>query len=523
MSQFTFRAAERDEVPAVFDLIMARVRWMDKVGIRQWNVTDYAGCYPPAHYEAARERGDLFVLTDEEGIAACAVLLQEDERWPEALQAEPAFYLHHLASRIGAKGAGRRFLQMAEEYALTQGKTRFRLDSADDNTFLAEYYTAQGYVPVGTCVDGLYTGILREKVLQGGSISSGWEGAPILQTDRLTIRPIEAEDWETIRLIWTAEKESPYAQYIMPHETDPETARHTIAHWAACTRGGTEHTYLAVCLDEKVIGYCAIHARDDGHEIGYHFHPAQQGKGYAREALTALLTHLWSQGIRRIYASTALKNAPSVKLLTSLGFRLSGTKVISLDLDMLVEDGIFERMHPCEAPMLTTDRLTIRPIEAEDWPAVREIWAALAPLPMAQYDKPHDITPDNVRARVARWADFTLRGTEHLFFAVCRTDAVIGYIAFNQRETGHEIGYSFHPAYHGQGYAKEALSALLAHLRGMGLTRFSAGTALNNTPSVRLLEGLGFRLTGTEQVSFYKDADGQDIVFEGGIFELVLT
>ena len=167
MSRYVFRRAEKHEVPAVFALIMARVRWMDEVGIRQWNVTDYAGCYPPAHYEAARRRGDLFVLTDDAGIAACAVLRQNDERWSDAMQAaEPAFYLHHLASRPGAKGAGRVFLQMAEEYALTQGKTRFRLDSADDNAFLADYYTAQGYVPVGKCVDGLYSGILREKLLR---------------------------------------------------------------------------------------------------------------------------------------------------------------------------------------------------------------------------------------------------------------------------------------------------------------------------------------------------------------------
>lgn len=171
---------------------------------------------------------------------------------------------------------------------------------------------------------------------------------------------------------------------------------------------------------------------------------------------------------------------------------------------------------------ITTDRLLIRPIEATDWPAVREIWAELTPLPMAQYDKPHDLDPANVQARVTRWATFTAAGTEHMFFAVCLGSAVIGYFAFNQREHGHEIGYSFHPAHHGKGYAKEALAALLTHLRERGFTRFFAGTALNNTPSVGLLTALGFHLVGTEQVSFYKDANGNDIVFEGGIFELLL-
>ena len=173
--------------------------------------------------------------------------------------------------------------------------------------------------------------------------------------------------------------------------------------------------------------------------------------------------------------------------------------------------------------MITTERLTIRHIAETDWPAVRDIWMALAPRPMAQYDKPFNTDPESVRARVARWADFTRKGTEHIFFAVCLNGEVIGYVAFNQRERGHEVGYSFHPAHHGKGYAKETLTALLAHLRTLGLTQFSAGTALNNTPSVRLLESVGFRLAGTEKVSFYKDEYGADIVFDGGIFELELT
>ena len=48
----------------------------------------------------------------------------------------------------------------------------------------------------------------------------------------------------------------------------------------------------------------------------------------------------------------------------------------------------------------------------------------------------------------------------------------------------------------------------------------TAGTAINNKPSVSLLKALGFKQVGTEKVSFYKDSEGNDIVFDGGIFEL---
>ena len=41
-----------------------------------------------------------------------------------------------------------------------------------------------------------------------------------------------------------------------------------------------------------------------------------------------------------------------------------------------------------------------------------------------------------VRTRIAKWADANNSGTEHLFFAVCLDDTVIGYCAFNKRDIG---------------------------------------------------------------------------------------
>ena len=38
---------------------------------------------------------------------------------------------------------------------------------------------------------------------------------------------------------------------------------------------------------------------------------------------------------------------------------------------------------------------------------------------------------------------------------------------------------------------------------------------------VPLLNSLGFKQIGEEKVSFYKDEDGNDIYFDGGLFELI--
>ena len=169
--------------------------------------------------------------------------------------------------------------------------------------------------------------------------------------------------------------------------------------------------------------------------------------------------------------------------------------------------------------LLKTDRLIIRYIVPDDWKWIKEIWVDFNSSALSQYDKPHNTDDADVQQRIAKWARAN-NGTEHMFFAICLGDTVIGYSAFNIREGEYEIGYCFHSAYHGKGYAKESHLALFDYLRTLGITKFIAGTAINNTPSVSLLKSLGFALTGTEIVSFYKDAQGNDIVFQGGIFKL---
>jgi len=169
--------------------------------------------------------------------------------------------------------------------------------------------------------------------------------------------------------------------------------------------------------------------------------------------------------------------------------------------------------------LIQTKHLIIRRIQENDWIHIKEIWKSFNASPYSQYDMPHSTENKEVHTRIARWATFH-NSKEHLFFAVCLNEIIIGYVAFNIRENSHEIGYCFHSDYHGNGYAKESMSALFEYLKTLGITKLSAGTALNNKPSVALLQSLGFELVGTEKVSFYKDLTGNDIVFDGGIFEL---
>ena len=168
---------------------------------------------------------------------------------------------------------------------------------------------------------------------------------------------------------------------------------------------------------------------------------------------------------------------------------------------------------------IKTERLIIRKIVADDWVSIKRIWDDFQASEYAKYDAPHKSDEDESRVQVSKWEE-TNKGEKHLFFAVCLKDEVIGYIDFHDTGDGYDSGYCFHSDYHGKGYAKESYQALISLFRNMDVRKLTAGTAIKNIPSVRLLTSLGFKQVGTERISFYKDDSGNNIYFDGGIFEL---
>ena len=171
MLSFIFRKAKAEEVDKAFDLVVARMRWMDKKGIRQWNVTGYIERFPHEYYADQQRRGNLYVLAESTtGRIVCIGVVKPDcDRWIEEgwKDIESALYIHNLASAPDCPGAGGYFLLEAEDMARRMGKAYFRLDSAADNGKINAYYDQRGYDIVGTCRHGLYHGLLRQKSLGG--------------------------------------------------------------------------------------------------------------------------------------------------------------------------------------------------------------------------------------------------------------------------------------------------------------------------------------------------------------------
>ena len=131
----------------------------------------------------------------------------------------------------------------------------------------------------------------------------------------------------------------------------------------------------------------------------------------------------------------------------------------------------------------------------------------------AIYDMPLPVEEQEIKALTRQFAQ------SHLFFAVMLDEDMIGYVCFHEEDGNYDLGYCFHSDYQGKGYAYESCSALMEHVAKTRAPKaFTAGTALKNVPSCKLLGKLGFVLQGTETLSFHKDEEGNDIAFEGGLF-----
>ena len=162
--------------------------------------------------------------------------------------------------------------------------------------------------------------------------------------------------------------------------------------------------------------------------------------------------------------------------------------------------------------MINTSRLHIRHLCAEDWIEMKEIFSDFRQSSYAMYDAPLPTEEVEIQELTRRFA------ASNLFFSVDLKNKMIGYLCFHAENVRYDLGYCFHSAHHGNGYAYESAHALIQYFAQEYNARvFTAGTAIDNTPSCNLLKKLGFICVSTETVSF-----NADFSFTGGNFVLDL-
>ena len=158
---YTFSPADLSHLPEVFALIDRRTRWMQAQGNPQWDT--YREAYPDDYFRTVTEKGQLWLLRQDERIAAMVTLWDTDSQWTDGAA---ALYLHNLAADEAFPGAGAELLRRCADRAGTLHRDRLRLDCSADNPRLNAYYEAQGFAFV-TALPGsaYYRPNLRQRML----------------------------------------------------------------------------------------------------------------------------------------------------------------------------------------------------------------------------------------------------------------------------------------------------------------------------------------------------------------------
>lgn len=155
--------------------------------------------------------------------------------------------------------------------------------------------------------------------------------------------------------------------------------------------------------------------------------------------------------------------------------------------------------HPVE-----TERLIIRHFEPRDWEEVYRYTAmpdVMTYIPEGTFTEiqAKEFVQENGGEQSAAYATVLAHSQE-----------VIGHIIFHPwfAERTYEIGWVFHPAYHGRGYATEAARAVLAYgFESLRLHRIIATCQPENVASYRVMEKLGMRQEGFFRKCIYLGED----------------
>lgn len=173
---------------------------------------------------------------------------------------------------------------------------------------------------------------------------------------------------------------------------------------------------------------------------------------------------------------------------------------------------------------IKTTRLQLRPFQASDLTALHAYYGEPAVVRYLYTGvQNREEAQATLRQRMAE-SSWQTEGTR-LTLAVIRNavgstapEALIGEVTLIHRSVAYqqaELGYVFHPAYGGQGYATEAVMVLLALGFGeLNLHRIFARCDARNEPSYRLMERVGMRREAHfRHNEFFKGEWGDEFVY----------
>jgi ribosomal-protein-alanine N-acetyltransferase len=148
----------------------------------------------------------------------------------------------------------------------------------------------------------------------------------ILETQRLVLRPIVADDW--LALYPILGDPTVMAYWDSPELVDPDLCERMVAAQVEATNAGrASHWAIERLADKAFLGACDLSEIDWRHgraEVGFLLGRSAWRQGYGLEATQAVVDHAAALGLRRLWARVHAGNERGENLLAKLGFEAEG-------------------------------------------------------------------------------------------------------------------------------------------------------------------------------------------------------
>lgn len=156
---------------------------------------------------------------------------------------------------------------------------------------------------------------------------------PTIKTERLLLREIRKSDTSAILDIFSRDEVTEHYD-CYPFADESQASNWVNWNISAYEEKGCKGFRWAISLldrPEQLVGSCGIHSVNQNFyslEVGYELHPSFWGKGFATEAVAAVINHCFSHDfpvrINRVSATTDIVSPQSVSVLSKLGFKEEG-------------------------------------------------------------------------------------------------------------------------------------------------------------------------------------------------------
>ena len=150
-----------------------------------------------------------------------------------------------------------------------------------------------------------------------------------IYTKRLCLTALDTSHTEDLIEIITSDVVK--RTYMLPDFKNHEEALR-LANRLVELSAGDAHYVVGVCLEDKLIGFMndtEISADGTSVELGWAFNPAYYNKGYATEAVSAMIDRLFAEGFSEVTAGAFEENPASMRVMEKSGMtRISKTESI---------------------------------------------------------------------------------------------------------------------------------------------------------------------------------------------------